>query len=304
MVKRFIKSFLTFIIRLFGKILKRLKILKFFIDNLKLIQLEKKYFINEVSNFLKKEKVIFLDVGSLGGIEPELIKYQKFLKIIFVEPNKKNDISLKNDEKLISNALWSKKEKKNLYITKNPAGSSFYKPSDIGFKFYFNSNKYYENYKVINFNQYSCSTIKIELQKLNIPQIDLLKIDTQGSEYDVLKGMGKKLKPLFVKCEVQIFPLYKDVPLWSKILNLLDDLGYISIDMLSLGASENHMPVEADMYFIPNFFKNKEIFNDREDKFISIMLMHNQIRPLKIIANTLNFKNKFLINHLNDSYFH
>lgn len=66
MVKRFLKSFLTFIVRLFGKILKRLKILKFFIDNLKFIQLEKKYFINEVSNCLKKEKVIFLDVGSLG----------------------------------------------------------------------------------------------------------------------------------------------------------------------------------------------------------------------------------------------
>ena len=41
-------------------------------------------------------------------------------------------------------------------------------------------------------------TLKNYCQKKNIDKIDVLKIDTEGSEYDVLVGLGENIKN--VKC--------------------------------------------------------------------------------------------------------
>ena len=305
MVKDLIKLILNYFFFFIAKILQSFKLLNFTIKIFKNVQLGlKKNFEHEINKILNNKKILFLDIGSRGGLEPELEQYRKYFDIILVDPNMNIDFKILDEKKIIPKALWSSCDKKIFNITKTEEGSSFYTPNENGFKFYFNSSNYFNNYKIITKKKFDCSTIEIELNKLNISQIDFIKIDTQGSEFEIIKGIGNNFKSLFIKCEVQILPLYKDVPLWSKILNVLDDLDYISINMISLGASEIHMPVEADMYFIPNFFKNKNIFKNRESNFISLMCMHNQIRPLKIISKILNFKYRKIIEKLEDSYFY
>ena len=46
------------------------------------------------------------------------------------------------------------------------------------------------------------------------------KIDTQGSEFEILKGLGEYF-PLMMKIEAQIIPMYKNVPNWSELVNYL-----------------------------------------------------------------------------------
>ena len=63
-----------------------------------------------------------------------------------------------------------------------------------------------------------CDTINNLLSELHIKNLDYLKIDTQGAELDILKGIGS-YRPLLIRLEVHIFSMYKNVPSWNKLLN-------------------------------------------------------------------------------------
>ena len=70
-------------------------------------------------------------------------------------------------------------------------------------------------FDVTSTQQIECDTIENNLNDCKIENIDYLKVDTQGAELEILKGLGK-YKPLLIKCEVQIYPMYKDVPEWTE----------------------------------------------------------------------------------------
>ena len=55
-----------------------------------------------------------------------------------------------------------------------------------------------------------------------IIEIGALKIDTQGSELEILKGLGEYF-PLMMKVEVQIISMYENVPNWGDLINHLYD---------------------------------------------------------------------------------
>ena len=108
-------------------------------------------------------------------------------------------------------------------------------------------------------------TIKIE--KINVERLDnfkreiskleknlLLKIDTQGSEIDVLKGAGnliKNIKCLFV--EVSLVPLYKNQKLWLDIIEYVKkfDFNVWSVDQL-LKNNITGQTYQIDIFFYKN----------------------------------------------------
>jgi hypothetical protein len=72
-------------------------------------------------------------------------------------------------------------------------------------------------------------------------QIDFLKIDTQGAEYEILKGAEKHLlsqMPL-VTCETWTTEVYEKAPLMHEVIELMYDYGYELLDM-SLCHSAKH----------------------------------------------------------------
>ena len=62
---------------------------------------------------------------------------------------------------------------------------------------------------------------------------------------------------MLIKCEVQIHSMYKNVPDWTQLLNLLYELNYMVIDWKTIGLHATRSPVEADMVFIPDFKKRE-----------------------------------------------
>ena len=161
----------------------------------------------------------------------------------------------------------------------------------------------YKNYDITRTIEINCDTISNLLSELNLKNLDYLKIDTQGAELEILNGLGN-YKPLLIKIEAHIFSMYKDVPSWHKLLNLLYELNYVVIDWKGIGEHNSRVPAEMDMILIPNFDNNngKSLIINSKEKFISLMLIFGQLNLLKLILKRFNIDMKDL-EKFEDLYF-
>ena len=264
-------------------------------------------FASLISDLLKNEKIISLDVGAQGGFNSDKFfpsKYNCFFKEILIEPINSEAEKLENKKYVINKGLWSKKEKKKLNILENRLGSSsMYEPDEELFDLHDLKKKDYKNYKVTSSVEIECDTLTNQLKELEINKLDYLKIDTQGAELEILKGIGE-YRPLLIKTEAHFFSMYKNVPNWNKLVSFLYDLNYTLIDFKGIGNHSTRIPAEADMIFIPNFNNKigKKLILDNKDKFISLMLIFGQLKILQVILKRFQIELNEL-EKLEDNYF-
>ena len=316
MISRFLYRLLcklTYLITPFrSKILTIFKLRSRVINQLTSLRLKankSENYSNLVSKLLLNEKIVALDVGAQGGFNENIFpkKYNDFFSPIMVEPIKDEADKLKKENyKVISKGLWSNNCVKKLYIMKKRLGSSsLYKPNKDAYALYDLKKKNYPSFEVSNEIDIECTTIKESLNNLNIKKLDFLKIDTQGAEIEILKGLGNYL-PLLLKIEVQIVPMYENIPDWSELINHLYKLNYMTCEWEEIGNHATHSPVEMDMLFIPNYLNHagKELIMSRKNKFISLMLIFGQIKLLQIISTKLNFPETLEIEKLKDKFFY
>ena len=316
MISRFLYRLLCKLTYLFtpfkSKILTIFKLRSRVINQLTSLRLEankSENYSNLVSKLLLNEKIVALDVGAQGGFNENIFpkKYNDFFSPIMVEPIKDEADKLKKENyKVISKGLWSNNCVKKLYIMKKRLGSSsLYKPNKDAYALYDLKKKNYPSFEVSNEIDIECTTIKESLNNLNIKKLDFLKIDTQGAEIEILKGLGNYL-PLLLKIEVQIVPMYENIPDWSELINHLYKLNYMTCEWEEIGNHATHSPVEMDMLFIPNYLNHagKELIMSRKNKFISLMLIFGQIKLLQIISTKLNFSETLEIEKLKDKFFY
>ena len=308
-IQRFTRSLIKIILPFFFKIFITLRVNRRVINYLN----EKSYLSNNkynfsplIKKFLKDIKIIALDVGAQGGFNSDNFfskKYNLFFEEILVEPIE-SEVDKLMSKFVLKKGLWSKKGKRKLYILDNRLGSSsMYEPNELNFDLHGIKQKDFGNYKVTRTTEIECDTIDSQLSELNIKNLDYLKIDTQGAELEILKGLGN-YRPLLMKVEVHFFSMYKDVPSWHNLINHLSGLNYVLIDLKDIGGHSSRIPAEADMIFIPNFDNEagKKFIKENKEKFISLMLIFGQIKLLQIILKKLNI-NYDELKELEDRYF-
>ena len=262
-----------------------------------------------VSKLLEGKKLIALDVGAQGGFFNGSIfskKYNFFFDPIVVEPipDEAKKLQEKN-YKVISEGLWSENCKKKLYILgKRPGSSSMYKPNPNALSLYDFKKKDFPIFDITDEIDIECITIKESLNKFKVNNLDFLKIDTQGSELEILKGIGGYF-PLLMKIEAQVIPMYKNVPTLGELVNHLEKINYMTCEWIEIGKHVTRVPAEMDMIFIPNYLTEfgKKIITSREKEFISLMLIFGHIRLLQNISLKLNFEANSEIQKLKDKFF-
>jgi hypothetical protein len=99
--------------------------------------------------------------------------------------------------------------------------------------------------------------------------------------------------------------MYKGVPSWTELVNFLEKLNYIICDWKEIGSHATRTPVEMDMIFIPNFSKDvgKKSILERQNEFISLMLISGQIKILKKISKIINLEHSEDYMNVRDLYF-
>tara|TARA_Y100000741_G_scaffold265265_1_gene205719 strand:- start:4560 stop:5285 length:726 start_codon:yes stop_codon:yes gene_type:complete len=170
------------------------------------------FYQKKIIKFLKKKKFnkinMFFDVGAHKGESINLfLKNFKVKKIVSFEASKINYKYLLNKEKIlkkkfkdseicIENIALGAKNKKVFFKQFEESSSSTIK--EINKK----SEYYKRKFMLLNLwgNKKIYQKFKINIQKLSdylkkkkIKKIDFLKIDTEGYEYEILTGLGKKI---------------------------------------------------------------------------------------------------------------
>ncbi|CAN2048448.1 hypothetical protein GMMP1_580022 [Candidatus Magnetomoraceae bacterium gMMP-1] len=166
---------------------------------------------------LNKNPIVAIDVGSRGGI----IKFgslEPFVKAIGFEADVNETLNLQSKIQYQRNfyscqiepyAAWSYNGKSTLYICNYLPNCSLLKPNpDYAEKFGLG-----HAFEVVDTKEVECITIESVLKKSGISAPDYIKIDAQGGDLEVLKGLEHLIKDvLLIRLEVLFVPLYYGAP--------------------------------------------------------------------------------------------
>ncbi len=168
---------------------------------------------------------LVLDVGAYTGTYAKSLRRFGYRgKIISFEPASKSHHALvenaMTDKKWLVHkriGLAEKKKNKTIYISKKADSSSFLKIKE-------NHLKLEPDSKIINKENVSMDTLDniLKIYKLNNLSNTILKIDTQGYEYEILKGSKLLLKKVkLIQIELSLVELYENQKNIDKILKFL-----------------------------------------------------------------------------------
>jgi FkbM family methyltransferase len=176
--------------------------------------------------FNNKNKGTYLDIGCFNPLlwNNTYLLYKKGWSGINVDIQKIN-IDLFNvarpDDINICCALYDKKKILNLYNLKgenNSAVMTIDKSHAEKMKFLFNKNITKKKIKTLTFSE------MIKNYNIKINNIDFLNIDTEGSDFNILKSINiQKYKPKLICIEISQFTKQANK---KKILNYLKSNGY------------------------------------------------------------------------------
>lgn len=131
-----------------------------------------------------------VDVGARDGIDPRWELLGKNLKVLGFEPDSEECERLNKESRenhvYFPIALYNREGVVSIKILKNPSSSSIYSPNFSLMDRFEKS----EDWEIIKSEEVPCNTLDNVLKLNNIQDVDFLKVDTQGSDLEVLKGGG------------------------------------------------------------------------------------------------------------------
>ena len=173
---------------------------------------------------LKDLNINFVDIGARGGSSEELSSLVENINYIGFDADREEIDKLKNKKliykntKYISCFVGGNKENIKFNVFKKPEASSVYFYNDKFVKWFQNNDDYIKK------------KIEVEsdtLDNLVKGDIDILKLDTQGNEYEILQGAKKSLsKTLIVETETMFYQMYSGQKLASDIMNFMKLNGF------------------------------------------------------------------------------
>ena len=197
-------------------------------------------------------KTIIVDIGAvgfpIGSFLPAVIRPPYELHLF--EPSFKKDTSkvehqlkklgFNNNVYLHDIALSDKQDIVDFYVTQKLNCSSLRKP---------NNEVLYDRKDITTYEKIQTQTDTLDNVLGHLSHIDYLKLDTQGSEYEILLGASKTLsKVLYIKCEVEYIELYEGQKTKEDVINLLSQHNFEAVGIAN--PHKHHCDI---------FFRNKKL---------------------------------------------
>ena len=164
------------------------------------------YHQKKIASFLKKKNLeinIFFDVGAHMGLYTDLVnKIYPNCKSFLFEPqstifNKvKEKYSSNNNVQVFNKAISDTEKKQNLYLNMHDLTSTLSTFDEQSSYLNFKAKLYGTDIKNMSYGTELVQTITLDKFMLehNVDKIDLIKIDTEGHEFNVLKGLKNQIE--------------------------------------------------------------------------------------------------------------
>ena len=130
----------------------------------------------------------------------------------------------------------------------------FYPGCNTGDSYYKETTTWYDDQKPVRM---PCTTLDKIIEEKNLPIPNLLKIDTQGSELDILSASKKLLgKTELILCEMPIIEYNSGAPNISQYLNFFRDHDYVPVELIETHRAEG-IVFQLDFAFMLRSAKNE-----------------------------------------------
>ena len=206
---------------------------------------------------IEKEIYTIVDIGAnKGQFALACLKWAPKARVLSFEP-------LSNPSKIYSNifknynnftifnyAIGQKIITDYIFLSAKDDSSSFLKMQPLQLKFF-------PTTKIVGREEVRIAPLKKFLKVSDLTPYSLLKIDVQGFELESLKGCNIYLKNFsYIYCECSFFELYRNQPLASDVISLLQSKGFKLINIMNSDFDENGFMVQGDFLFknIKNVF--------------------------------------------------
>ena len=228
----------------------------------------------------QKSPLLLIDIGASGGLEDNWQPAEKYLKVLGFEPDKaaweKLNKQKKENYKYLNTGLYSNKGSVNFNVAKKQKVSSIYSPNLKLLKQF----PEVDRFEIIKTVKIEVDSLDNVLKESNIKNPDFIKLDTQGSELDILKGGIKTLKSdvLGLEIEVEFAKMYEDQHLFSDVDMFVREKGFYLFDIqrfyfkrkmgMALGRSKGQIAFGNAIYLV-GLDRFKEIIhgiNDPQEK--------------------------------------
>ena len=140
----------------------------------------------------------------------------------------------------------------------------FFSNSSTGDSYFIEQTSFYkENFKTIVKETITLDEI-VEKEKIPLP--DFIKIDTQGSELDILKGAQKTIDYCsLIYLECPFIEYNQNAPNLSEYLNYLKSINFLPLDICEVHKMDN-IVIQIDILFLKknilnNIYPGKKILN-------------------------------------------
>jgi FkbM family methyltransferase len=125
---------------------------------------------------------------------------------------------------IVAQALGAEPGTATLYVTREPACSSVYEPIDD----VVDRHPRLEPQRLAARQRLELVTLDSWCEQHGVDRVDYLKLDTQGSELDVLRGAPRTLERVIaVQTEVEFNRMYEGQPLFGDVDRFLRDHGFV-----------------------------------------------------------------------------
>ena len=196
------------------------------------LQKENKIIKSILLELKKNNKFFYLDIGAAEGTPKRWEIVDNIVEKILIEPHPESAKELRDmGYTVIDKVLYSKTNVDLVFNhAKKKMCSSFFDPNLSHLSKFSNS----ERFHIVEKTKYKASTLDDELRKVGIKP-DFMKIDTEGTEIEILKGSTRSLNNILgIEIEGSFFQLRKNQPLVNDVSEFLSNAGFEFIDFLSI----------------------------------------------------------------------
>lgn len=195
-------------------------------------------------------KLRYLDVGARGGLSPSLQRYSGFFEVFLAEPDPNEAASLRAagysvTEKLVAGTTGPR----SFFVTRKSGVASMLRPCGRMLPFFASDARRGESnrFEVVKEETLEATTIDELANALGV-SFDILKLDTQGTEFEILRA-SPKLNPLIIFTEISFAELYVGQGTFYDLGQHLLARGYVLADLTYMASLPRRSGLQRSFAF-------------------------------------------------------